>query len=394
MKQKEQLSGFLIRRLIVVLLFIAISQSLISLLFTTVFYPFINAHFHIDILNIVNATRSSPITIVVSLFWFAGSAFVNLIPEMLRTPLQVVLNRLASHSWEDYLSQIPAQNRTKTLLLLVLILLVGLILYLVPYLFATVLYSRWVVQEVGELRKHDAREREVFEQQRNLLLSDIAHDLKTPITTISGYADALKNHMVTDSDKQEEYLTAISSKSIQMSGLINLLFQYVTLDSEGFRLKCEKLNLSEVIMETVAANYSDLEAVGFELVMDIPELPIITSVDVVQMSRALTNLIQNAIRHNPEYTVLLIAVENLYDRVSVDVADSGVRIEADICDHLFDPFVMADESRVHRGGSGLGLSIASKIIELHGGSITLLQPYEKVAEGRGYTKAFHIEIPL
>ncbi len=190
MKQKEQLSGFLIRRLIVVLLFIAISQSLISLLFTTVFYPFINAHFHIDILNIVNATRSSPITIVVSLFWFAGSAFVNLIPEMLRTPLQVVLNRLASHSWEDYLSQIPAQNRTKTLLLLVLILLVGLILYLVPYLFATVLYSRWVVQEVGELRKHDAREREVFEQQRNLLLSDIAHDLKTPITTISGYADA------------------------------------------------------------------------------------------------------------------------------------------------------------------------------------------------------------
>jgi signal transduction histidine kinase len=394
MKQKEQLSGLLIRRLVVVLLFIAVSQSLISLFFTTSFYPFINTHFHIDILNIVNATSSSPVTIARSLLWFLCTAVLKMVPNAIRVPLSLITDRLAPHDWEGYLSTLPPQNQMRTFWILTAVLLIGLVIYLLPYVLATFMYSRWIIQEVNALRKQDALEREEFEQQRNLLLSDIAHDLKTPITTISGYANALRDHMVTEEEKKEEYLAAIAAKSIQMSQLINLLFQYVTLDSEGFKLKREKTELSELIIEAVAVNYSDVEAAGFDLEMDVQETMIIASVDQVQITRAVTNLIQNAVRHNPKDTGILISVKNLYDHVNIDIADSGVAIEASIRENLFDPFVMGDDSRAHRGGSGLGLSISSKIVELHGGSLTLLQPYERIGAGRKYTKAFHIELPL
>ncbi|MDD2980332.1 MAG: HAMP domain-containing sensor histidine kinase [Hespellia sp.] len=394
MKQKEQLTGFLIRRLVMVLLFVAVSQSLISLFFTTVLYPFINSYLHIDILQIVNATSSSPFTIARSLLWFVSLGISNVLPAVLRAPFRALTDRLSTSGWEDYLSQISAKDQIKTSLVLSLVLLFGLVIYLLPYIFATIVYSKWIVQEVAVLRKQDAIEREAFEQQRNLLLSDIAHDLKTPITTISGYANALKDHVVTEDAKKEEYLKAISVKSIQMSQLINLLFQYVTLDSEGFKLNCSRENLIELLMETVAANYTDIEAAGMELEMDVPEIPILTSLDKIQFSRAVANLIQNAVRHNPEGTVILISVMDLYDHVIIDIADSGEPIEESIREHLFDPFVMGDDSRTHRGGSGLGLSIAAKIMELHGGELALIQPYEKAGQEVGYTKSFHLALPL
>ena len=204
------------------------------------------------------------------------------------------------------------------------------------------------------------------------MISDIAHDLKTPMTTVSGYAMALSDGMVSD-DKKQEYLDAINAKSKRMNDLINLLFDYVKLDSEGFTLEKSKVDICELLRECVAFQYQDIEDAGFELDLDIPEESIIIEADKLQFSRVITNLITNAIRHNDEGTKLGIYLKNEYDVLRIIVADSGNLIEQEKAEYIFDPFVVGDESRNSRGGTGLGLSIAKKVVDMHGFSIRLVQ---------------------
>lgn len=121
------------------------------------------------------------------------------------------------------------------------------------------------------MREYDRRQREAFTRKRNLLLSDITHDLKTPITTVAGYVQALNDGMVEDPEKQKQYLESIRKKSLEMSELITLLFNYVKLDSEGFDLKKERINITELVLQLVAGAYTDMEEAGMIPDIDIPE---------------------------------------------------------------------------------------------------------------------------
>ena len=118
-------------------------------------------------------------------------------------------------------------------------------------------YSGIVVRKMEEVREYDRRQREAFTRKRNLLLSDITHDLKTPITTVAGYVQALNDGMVEDPEKQKQYQESIRKKSLEMSELITLLFNYVKLDSEGFDLKKERINITELVLQLVAGAYTD-----------------------------------------------------------------------------------------------------------------------------------------
>ena len=223
-----------------------------------------------------------------------------------------------------------------------------------------------------------------YERQRNLLLSDVAHDLKTPMTTVAGYAWALADHEVSG-EKEQEYLDRIYSKTMQMSDLLNLLFTYVKLDSEGFRLNCRKRDLGELVRKVVAEQYEELEARGVALEMDLPQEPVQFSLDELQMERVLVNLIGNAIKHNPRNITLFVEMKEEPSRIRLAIGDSGVPIEETLAEHIFDPFVQGDASRSGKSGSGLGLGIAKKIVEMHGGTITLEQ-----RKRGGMTKAFVI----
>ena len=143
-------------------------------------------------------------------------------------------------------------------------------------------------------RRRRRRTRE-FDRKRNLMLSDIAHDLRTPVTTVSGYAKALADHMVQEPEKQQEYLDAIQNKSVRIGNLINLLFEYVKLDSEGFTLNCKTLDLCELLRENAAMLYAEMEENGMTLTADIPEETIPVWADELQLSRVVTNLLTNAI---------------------------------------------------------------------------------------------------
>ena len=220
------------------------------------------------------------------------------------------------------------------------------------------------------------------------MLSDIAHDLRTPITTISGYAKAINDEMITDKEKQKEYLDIIQSKSKRMNDLIELLFEYVKIDSEGFKLEKEEYDLIELLRENAALMYTDIEDAQMEFVIDIPEESQIVEVDKLQFSRVITNLLVNAIRHNDENTIIKLSLKKYPGLVIIDIADNGREIPKDIQENIFEPFSRGDKSRNSKGGTGLGLSIAQKIINMHGWEINLNTNYPE------YTKAFEIKVPI
>jgi signal transduction histidine kinase len=177
-------------------------------------------------------------------------------------------------------------------------------------------------------------------------------------------------------DRKQEYLNAIQAKSERMNDLITLLFDYVRVDSEGFKLNKTKLDICEIVRESAAMMYQDIEDAGMTLDVDIPEEQIYVQDDKIQFERVVTNLITNAIRHNKPGTEIGVYLQNEDDNTKIMIADTGEMIPEEKVETIFNPFVMGDESRKSGGGTGLGLSIAKKVVELHGFTIRLVQkPY-------------------
>ena len=233
------------------------------------------------------------------------------------------------------------------------------------------------------------------------MLSDIAHDIKTPITTICGYARALSDNVVSDEEKKQEYLQSIYTKSMRMDELINLLLEYVQLDSSGFELHKEKADLGEMLRENIALMYSDFEEKNMKLEIDIPEQKFPYEMDKVQMGRAVVNILANAVKYNGKGARLSVSIcadmnpsgsddnidttkDNIYQ---IRIADDGASIDETLAEHIFEPFSRGDSARNTSGGSGLGLSISSKIVQMHGGKLQLERKCED-----GYVKAFLISL--
>ena len=271
-----------------------------------------------------------------------------------------------------------------------------LVMFAIPIVLTAVWFSRIVAEEVEKNERQEEELREKYERARNLMLSDIAHDLRTPITTIGGYAKALNDGLVTSDEKRSEYLEAIQNKSERMSDLITLLFDYVRLDSENFSLRLEKTDIAELLRENAAFLYSDIEERKMEFEIDVPEEPIELMVDRLQFSRVITNLINNALKHNAAGTTIRLQLHRIdvdsqakgkqngaiqqpsnEHNIQIIVSDNGTMIESLVAEHIFEPFVVADASRESKGGSGLGLSIAKKIVEMHGWTIELRQDFER-----------------
>ncbi len=262
----------------------------------------------------------------------------------------------------------------------------GIVIMIIPIIVASLIFSKALMDEVHRMEREKEEMRREYEKRRNLMLSDIAHDLRTPITTIAGYSKALNDGMVASEEKKKEYLQAIENKSSRMSDLINLLFDYVRLDSENYGLRREEIDLPELLRTIAASLYSDVEEKNMEFEISIPEEVYMVSLDRVQFSRVVVNLINNAIKHNEAGTTISLEMKPKKDKIQIIVSDNGSLIPTFLAEHIFEPFAMGDESRTAQRGSGLGLSIAKKIVEMHGWTLELKQYYEE------YRKSFVIEI--
>ena len=378
-EKTKELRWFLIERFLLIMAGIYISGELISMLYRGVVFPILFGFLEQQQIEITNQTGMIGFLLQV-LLYFAS----DFLPTGPGGVLRGLVSNSLSESFQISVNSVMASGRLGELLgkVLFLLFLVMLIVSLLPYMVGAFLYYKVVTKKVNELLERDKEQRRQFDRKRNLLLSDIAHDIKTPITTICGYSRALADGVVAE-DKQQEYLDAIYAKSMRMSDLITLLFEYVKLDSEGYTLQKEKGDFAELVRENTALLYADFEEKQMQVDIQLPEEPVPYEMDKLQMGRAVTNLLTNAIRYGKQGGKVLIQLE---DDV-LTVADDGLEIEPEFAEHIFEPFSRADKARSTKGGSGLGLSISAKVVQMHGGRLELHTDY-----GKGYTKAFMIRL--
>ena len=201
-------------------------------------------------------------------------------------------------------------------------------------------------------------------------MADISHDLKTPITSIQGYAKALSDGIIVDEDK-DKYIKIIYEKSKKLTELINIFHEYSKLEHPDFNLIFEKVDLSEYLRAYIALKYEDIVESGFNIEVDIPEEEMEIKIDKVQLQRVFDNILGNSIKHNEKGTNIYVSLKEKNDIYEIIIADDGKGISKDIANNIFEAFTVGDESRNSKQGSGLGLAIAKTIVDLHGGTIEL-----------------------
>lgn len=216
-----------------------------------------------------------------------------------------------------------------------------------------------------------------LEKSKRDMIRDIAHDIKTPITSIMGYSKALNDGTVQDSEEKRIYLDYIYNKTSRLNYLVNELFIFTKLDSVDYKLNIKQKDICEFLREVVALYYGEIEEAEFNLEIDIPEDPIYYEFDAKELERAICNLIINSLKYNERKTTLFIGINNNEEDIEIIIGDNGIGIKKEILDKVFEEFVRGDISRESSGGSGLGLAITKKIIELHKGTI-ILNSYEGV----------------
>ena len=221
-------------------------------------------------------------------------------------------------------------------------------------------------------------ERKKLDDERQRLLADISHDLKTPITVISGYTKAIRDGKVPPG-KVDSYLELIDSKSEELNRLINSFHEYSKVEHPEFTLNPEETDVCEFMRGYLAERYDEITISGFSLNAMIPETAVWCNLDKYQMRRALDNILYNSIKHNSLGTVIAVGVVELEEAeeekpgsVKIILADNGVGISKEEGEYIFEPFVMGDKSR-SGGGSGLGLAITRRIVSAHGGTIRLCE---------------------
>ena len=222
-------------------------------------------------------------------------------------------------------------------------------------------------------------------QEQNLIYAAVAHDLKTPMTSVQGFAKALFEGKIKSEEVNETY-QIIYYKSKSMNELVETLFEYAKCGSADYKMIYKETNLCVLLRDIVADNYCDFEQHGIELAIDIPEDKIIVSADKKELKRAITNLLVNAYKHNPDGIHVLVKLYLDGKKAKLIIADDGTQIPIGM--NIFEPFVTENVARTSGKGSGLGLAITKYILDEHKAKIDICDTVP------GYVKAFIVDFPI
>jgi len=209
-----------------------------------------------------------------------------------------------------------------------------------------------------------------LEKTHKQLISNISHDIRTPLTSLLGYVEVLRKEKGISAEEKEKYLEIIESKGQLLYRLIQEFFQLSKLESEDTPLRFEKHNLAEKVRDVAASFYHDIVKAQVIPEIQVPEEPVYVWGDGTSMERILQNLISNALKYGKDGGVIGIKLRQEQKKVWVDVWDCGQGIPEKDIKYIFDRLYTAEPSR-NEGlrGSGLGLAITKKLIEKQGGEI-------------------------
>ncbi|WP_274308937.1 sensor histidine kinase [Solibacillus daqui] len=224
-------------------------------------------------------------------------------------------------------------------------------------------------EQMREALLASIEEQQNLENNRKELVASISHDLKTPITSIIGYVEGLREGVAETPEKREKYLKTIHSKSLALNHLIEELFLYSKLDAEAVQFHFERTSLPDFLAHVVEEFQLSNRQVHIDLQVSGK---VYVQIDRMHMNRAINNLIENSIKFQKATGPLMIIVEVIAVSrfVQLIVKDNGQGISEEKLPYVFDHFYRGEEARTSAtGGSGLGLAIVKQIVEKHKGQV-------------------------
>lgn len=210
------------------------------------------------------------------------------------------------------------------------------------------------------------------ERQKNELITNVAHDLRTPLTTIVGYLELIKDDTALSKEDVHKYSGIAYEKSIRLQEMMDDLFEFTKLDNADIKLNKSMINLSGLIMQMTEEFYPSFKDCNITPIVDLPEENIYVQGDGQLLARVFDNLISNALKYGYHNTDLKIEVSGDEKYATVKVINHGDTIASEDIPLLFNKFYRTDSSRNSKtGGTGLGLAITKNIVDLHHGDISV-----------------------
>ena len=230
-------------------------------------------------------------------------------------------------------------------------------------------------EEMRRRLKESAEEKLVLDKENKELISNISHDLKTPITAVKGYVEGIMDGVADTPEKMDRYVSTMYNKTVEMDHLINELTFYSKIDTNRIPYTFSKLNVEDYFSDCAEEVGLELETRGIQLCYaNYVDSDVQVIADGEQIRRVIHNIISNAIKYMDKGKgmkgIIQIRVKDVGDFVQVEIEDNGKGIAAKDLPYIFDRFYRTDVSRNSaKGGSGIGLSIVRKILEDHGGKV-------------------------
>ena len=227
-------------------------------------------------------------------------------------------------------------------------------------------------EEMRKRLKESTEEKILMDKENKELISNISHDLKTPITAVKGYVEGIMDGVADTPEKMDRYVRTIYNKTNEMDHLINELTFYSKIDTNRIPYTFSKLNVEDYFSDCAEELGLEMETRGIELVYaNYVEKDVQVIADGEQIRRVIHNIVSNAIKYMEKPKgIIQLRVKDVGDFIQVEIEDNGKGIAAKDLPYIFDRFYRTDVSRnSSKGGSGIGLSIVKKIMEDHGGKV-------------------------
>ena len=227
-------------------------------------------------------------------------------------------------------------------------------------------------EEMRKRLKESTEEKILMDKENKELISNISHDLKTPITAVKGYVEGIMDGVADTPEKMDRYVRTIYNKTNEMDHLINELTFYSKIDTNRIPYTFSKLNVEDYFSDCAEELGLEMETRGIELVYaNYVEKGVQVIADGEQIRRVIHNIVSNAIKYMEKPRgIIQLRVKDVGDFIQVEIEDNGKGIAAKDLPYIFDRFYRTDVSRnSSKGGSGIGLSIVKKIMEDHGGKV-------------------------
>jgi PAS domain S-box-containing protein len=243
-----------------------------------------------------------------------------------------------------------------------------------------------VTRDLTERRKVEALE--AADRQKNEFLAMLAHELRNPLAPISNGLQILKLQRV-DAATVQQTTEMMERQVLHLVHMVDDLLDVSRVITGKLTFHKQPVEIAAVIQLAIEESRSAVDARGHELMLSVPARPIIVDADLNRLAQVIANLVENAAKYTDEPNQIWLSVERLADEAVIRIRDVGIGIAAEILPTIFDLFVQADNSLARpRGGLGIGLNLAKRIMELHGGSV------QASSAGLGQGSEFTVHMPI